>query len=43
LFDLALTREEFVARLGPSVDLIEWREARPPSLKAQVEREAIYA
>lgn len=43
LFDLALMREELVARLGRSVDLIEWRDTMPQSLKARVEKEAIYA
>ena len=43
LFDLALMREELVARLGRSVDLIEWCDAMPQSLKERVAREAIYA
>jgi len=43
LFDLALMREELVARLGRSVDLIEWRDAMPQSLKERLARAAGFA
>jgi hypothetical protein len=42
LFDLALMRDELMARLGRPVDLIELREGMSAQLRARVEREAAY-
>lgn len=42
LFDLALMREELVARLGRPVDLIELRDGMPARLKERVERDVAY-
>ncbi|NCC34444.1 MAG: nucleotidyltransferase domain-containing protein [Chloroflexia bacterium] len=43
LFDLALLREELVALLGRSVDVIELRNGMSARLKERVEKEAAYA
>lgn len=43
LFDLAMLRDELVARLGRPVDLVEFREEMSPGLKQRVQREVVYA
>jgi predicted nucleotidyltransferase len=43
LFDLALMREELVARLGRPVDLIELRDGMLTPLKERIEKDAAYA
>jgi predicted nucleotidyltransferase len=42
LFDVVLLREELVTLLDKPVDLIEFREGMPLSLKERVKREAVY-